>query len=92
MKTGGAENKREKKKLLEKDASHCQKVSSLFKMVATKHDLPPPSLHDDSCATCSTTGLSMQRTVQLDVATDSGEEISAQYWSTIRATKIIKKL
>ncbi|CAH2305699.1 Hypothetical predicted protein [Pelobates cultripes] len=63
-----------KKKLLEKDAHQYQKVCSLFKIVATKHDLPPTSQHEDSGARCSTAmHSSVQSTVQL--ATDTGEDI-----------------
>ncbi|KAM4795991.1 LOW QUALITY PROTEIN: zinc finger MYM-type protein 1-like [Rhinophrynus dorsalis] len=68
------QKKNEKKKLLEQDASQCQKVSSFFKLIATKHDLPPTSPCEESEATCSTEGHStMQSTVRLDI--DAGEDI-----------------
>ncbi|XP_056373990.1 follistatin-related protein 3 isoform X1 [Hyla sarda] len=67
-----------KKKIFEKDAHQYQKVSSLFKIVATKNDLPPASPHEDSGASCSTAMHStVQSTVQsdIDIDTDAGEDI-----------------
>uniref|UniRef100_A0A8C5PR13 HAT C-terminal dimerisation domain-containing protein n=1 Tax=Leptobrachium leishanense TaxID=445787 RepID=A0A8C5PR13_9ANUR len=74
---GGAEKEREKKKkMLEKDASQCQKVSSMFKSMTAKHAmaLENPSYEGGSTSSTDAPVETPGRALQPIDATEKGSE------------------